>query len=469
MSNKYSDNLILFCDSYKHSHHLLYPDGTTYLKGYTESRGGDWDSTVFFGLQYFLKEYLTRRISVDNVHQARDLMNRHFGRDIFPVDAWHTIATELDGRLPIRIRAVAEGTVVPTHNLLLSVESTDTRFPWIASWVETMLLRAAWYGTTVATQSYNIKQIILSYLKQTSDNPDAEIGFKLHDFGARGVSSHESAMIGGLAHLVNFMGSDTIEGICCGADYYNEPLAAYSIPASEHSTMCMWFREGEVDAFRNMLQKYGGDGKIFACVSDTYDIFNATSNLWGGVLREEVLKSGSTVVIRPDSGDDIPGIVLEIIQRLDEKFGHIINHKGYKVLEHVRVIQGDGINQNSIKQILDRIIENNYSASNIAFGMGGALLQKGLDRDTLNFAHKACYGIVNGKTREIYKDPITGNWKKSKKGDLDLYLENGLLTTKTKENALGLESQTRMVFEQGNLIVDDSLSAIRSRVSVGCL
>jgi len=236
----------------------------------------------------------------------------------------------------------------------------------------------------------------------------------------------------------------------------------------------LWKKEHEVDAFRNMLEKYGGQGQIFACVSDTYDIFNATSNLWGGTLREEVINSGSTLVIRPDSGHPAT-IVLQVLQRLEEKFGITINSKGYKVLNNVRVIQGDGIEYDSIAEILSVATDAGYSATNIAFGMGGALLQK-VNRDTFNFAHKACYAVVNNELRDIYKDPVTGSWKKSKSGDLDLYScydSNGknyktLVPNKShihlKNGDLSwLPSATRIVYENGNIVVDDTFSAIRAR------
>lgn len=337
------------------------------MYSYIESRGGKYSDTVFFGLQYFLKEYLTHRVTVEEVERAKVFYAKH--GEPFNYDGWMYIAKDLKGRLPVKIKAVPEGTVIPTHNLLVSIESTDPKVFWIASWLETMLLRAVWYPTTVATVSYTIKKIILEALEKSSDNPAAEISFKLHDFGSRGVSSQESAMIGGAAHLVNFMGSDTIAGVLCANEYYNCDMAGFSIPAAEHSSITSWGKENEVEAYRNMLQQFAKPGSLVAVVSDSYNIYNACNNLWGEQLKQEIIDSGATVVIRPDSGDPA-SVVKEVVRILDSKFGSTVNSKGYKVLNNVRVIQGDGINEDSIKDILDGILSEGYSATNVAFGMG---------------------------------------------------------------------------------------------------
>src|SRR5271166_1122445 len=225
-----TENIIIDVDSYKASHYLQYPPNTTSMFSYVESRGSDeYDSTVFFGLQYYLKKYLTHRVSVAEVEEAKEFFEAH--GEPFNYEGWMYIAKDLGGKLPVRIRAVPEGTVVPTHNILVSIESTDPKVFWIVSWLETMLLRI-WYPITVSTRSYTIKQIILDALYKSADKPEEEIAFKLHGFGARGNSSQESAMIGDAAHLVNFLGSDTVVGVLCANGYYNCPMAGFSIPAS---------------------------------------------------------------------------------------------------------------------------------------------------------------------------------------------------------------------------------------------
>lgn len=447
-------------DSYKVSHYLQYPPGTTSMFSYIESRGGEYDETVFFGLQYYLKEYLSHRVTVEEVEKAKELFAVH--GEPFNYDGWMYIAKELSGKLPVRIRAVPEGTIVPTHNILVSIESTDPKVFWIVSWIETMLLRV-WYPITVATRSRHIRGIILDALRNSSDDPDAEISFKLHDFGSRGVSSQESAMIGGAAHLINFMGSDTVAGVLMANEYYNIPMAGFSIPAAEHSSITSWGKENEVEAYRNMLKQFAKPGALVACVSDSYDLWNACTHLWGEQLKKEVVDSGAVVIIRPDSGHP-PSVVLKTAKLLEEKFGTTINKKGYKVLKNVRIIQGDGINEHSIKQILDNLLDNGYSATNIAFGMGGALLQQ-VNRDTEKFAMKCSHVFIGDKSVDVFKDPVTDKGKVSKAGRLDLVLGKAkTLETVSLDNEIAHKNSVmQTVYENGELLVDDKFETIRNR------
>lgn len=459
-----TENIIIDTDSYKASHWLQYPPNTNSMFSYIESRGGDYDKTVFFGLQYYLKKYLTHRVSVEEVEEAKEFFVAHGVP--FNYDGWMYVAKELNGKLPVRIRAVPEGTIVSTHNILVSVESTDPKAFWVVSWLETSLLRNIWYGTTVATRSRKIKQIILDSLRLSSDDPHSEIAFKLHDFGARGVSSQESAMLGGAAHLINFMGSDTVVGIRCANKYYNCKMAGFSIPASEHSSITGWGKENEVEAYRNMLNQFAKPGALVACVSDSYDLYNAITDLWGTALKEEIVKSGAILVVRPDSGNP-PEVVLQCLKLLDEKFGHTVNGKRYKVLNNVRVIQGDGVSEHSIQEILDIVLKNGYSATNIGFGMGGQLLQC-LNRDTLKFAMKCSSITVNGEERDVFKDPITDHGKKSKSGRLDLVKRDGhFVTIEIPKNEISHNSisEMRTVYENGQILIDDTFEEIRIRAT----
>ena len=412
-------NIILNTDSYKTSMFKQYPAGTTGVYSYIESRGGRYDQTVFFGLQAFIKEYLLDPITQAGIDIADEILTAH--GEPFNRQGWEYILRVHGGKLPVIIRAVPEGTVVPVKNVLATIENTDPECFWLTTYLETPILRATWYGTTVATQSKTIKKVILDYLEKTGD--PSTINFKLHDFGARGVSSLESAGIGGAAHLVNFMGSDTITGILYAREYYNAGMAGFSIPAAEHSTITSWGRDGEVDAYRNMLKQFAKPGAIVAVVSDSYDVFNATEKIWGEELKAEVVASGATLVIRPDSGDPVE-VNMKLVQILDNKFGHTVNSKGFKVLNNVRLIQGDGVNELTIRSILGAFMALGYSADNIAFGMGGALLQQ-LDRDTQRFAMKCSAAEIDGKWVSVQKDPITDSGKKSKAGRVTLWTNSG--------------------------------------------
>jgi nicotinamide phosphoribosyltransferase len=407
-------SIILNTDSYKVSMAKQYPEGTEYVYSYIESRGGKYDRTEFLGVQAIAKE-LTKRITKADVDLADKIWTAH--GEPFNRANWDYIVEKLDGRLPVRIRAVREGLVIPTKNVLCTIENTDPKCYWLTTWIETALLRAIWYPTTVGTTSWHIKQELINYLEKSGD--PTTIAFKLHDFGARGVSSMESAGIGGAAHLVNFMGTDTMSGVLHVMDTYGSDVCGFSIPAAEHSTITSWGRDNEVLAYRNMVKQFGKPGAILAVVSDSYDIYAACEK-WGTELKDDVINSGATVVIRPDSGD--PVVVLpKMLSILADKFGFTKNAKGYKVLNNVRVIWGDGINSVSLSSILRCVVDvGGYSADNIAFGMGGGLLQQ-CDRDTQEFAMKCSAVRINGEWRDVFKDPVTSSSKKSKKGRVQLW------------------------------------------------
>lgn len=348
-------------------------------------------------------------------------------------------------------------------NVLATIENTDPKCYWLTSFLETAILRAIWYPTTVATNSYESKQIIAGFLEKNGD--PSLIDFKLHDFGARGVSSMESAGLGGLAHLINFKGTDTVSALLAGREYYNEPIAGFSIPAMEHSTVTSWGREGEEASFRNMIKQNAKPNGLFACVSDSYDIYKACE-LWGTKLKQDVLDSGATLVVRPDSGCPSE-VVLDCLRILDKHFGHTVNAKGFKVLNNVRVIQGDGIDHSTIRGILFVADLNFYSADNIAFGQGGALLQQ-INRDTMKFAMKcSSIGIRENDTlvwKDVFKDPITDHGKASKKGRVTLY--------KNRDGSYfsGVEdwnqSALQEVFRDGKLIRDMTFAEVRANAQL---
>ena len=455
-------NLLLNTDSYKASMFVQYPENTETVFSYIESRGGKYNELVFFGLQAFIKEYLTDPITMADIDEAEEIWTAH--GEPFNREGWEYIVKELGGKLPIRIKAAPEGTVIPVHNAMVTVENTDPKCFWLTTYLETALLRAIWYPTTVATNSREIKKIIRKFMVATG----ADLGgldFKLHDFGARGVSSNESAMIGGMAHLINFKGTDTIAAVVGAKRFYNEPMAAFSIPAAEHSTITSWGRENEAKAYANMLKQFAKPGSLVAVVSDSYDIFNAVENLWGGELRDQVIESGATLVVRPDSGDPVE-VVTKVAKLLDAKFGSVTNAKGYKLLKNVRIIQGDGINATSVRDILESLMNNGFSADNVAFGMGGALLGAP-QRDDQKFAMKCSAALINGEWVDVYKDPITDKGKLSKKGRLELVHECGLgscgFRTVEEKNAREEDKVLRVVYENGDLLIEDTFSEIRER------
>lgn len=463
------ESILLDSDSYKFSHNIGYKEGTTSMMSYICSRGGRYDSTLFFGLQYYLKKYLTHRITMGEVEEAKEFLAVH--GEPFAYEGWKYIAKDLGGKIPVRIRAVPEGSIVPVHNALVTVESTDPKVFWITSHLETSLLRSVWYPTTVASRSRFVRQIIWNFLEKSSDDPASEINFKDNDFGSRGVASQEAAMIGGAAHLVSSMGSDTIVGIRCANKYYNCKMAGFSIPALEHSVPTSWLRENEADCYLNFLNKVGKPGGMVAFVADSFDIYNACSNIFGDKLKQAIIDSKCTVIIRPDSG--IPkDVVLNCLNILSDKFGYTLNKKRFKVINHnIRIIQGDGVNEKSIEEILSNAVDHGFSATNIALGMGGYRLTQ-LNRDTNKWAMKCCSVTTNKKEIDVFKDPITDIGKRSKKGRLDLILnaQNQYQTIQLSPGQISHpNSVMETVFENGEIKKEYSLDEIRDRANQGTI
>lgn len=451
-------NLILNTDSYKASHYLQYPPDTTRLSCYIESRGGEFSKLLFFGLQIFLKEYLSQPITQENIEEAEHFFKGHglpFNRE-----GWEHILKKHKGYLPVLIEAIPEGMLIPTHEVMLQIVNTDPKCYWLTTYLETSLLRAVWYPTTVATLSWHCKEMIRRYLLETADSLKG-LPFQLHDFGARGVSSEESAEIGGVAHLVNFQGTDTVAGVVAAEHYYNEPMAAYSIPAAEHSTIITWGKENEKEAYEHVLKTFSQAGKMVSVVSDSYDIWHALKTLWGTELKSAVKNNPGVLIIRPDSGDPAT-IVTQTLEILMEKFGSTTNGKGYRVLpNNLRVIQGDGVNIKTIEACLAAMKTKKQSAENIAFGMGGALLQK-VNRDTQAFAMKPNAIERQGQWQDVYKTPLTDLSKASKPGRLALIRDEKAGFKTIRLDQLGtLRNELLPVFENGKILKQWTFKEVR--------
>lgn len=506
----------MLSDSYKVSHYRQYPPGTQYVYSYFESRGCDregWTEVCFFGLQYFLKRYLTGQVVTrEKIDQAAKMYAQHFGDgtsdnpDLFYREGWEYILEKHGGRLPVKIKALPEGTVVPTKTVLITVVNTDPECYWLTNFLETLLVQV-WFPMTVCTNSRYQKLSIQKYLEETGCedwNPPGGAAFKLHDFGFRGVSSVESAAMGGLGHLVNFMGTDTVISLVAAEKFYGAKRAVgFSIPASEHSTITSWGVDGELDAMRNMLDQYPTG--LVACVSDSFDVFKACREYWGDALKDKIKgriseTSFGQLVVRPDSGDPEETCVA-IMKILLEQFADEVTETktGHKLLPpYIRVIQGDGVDYQSIPKILQRFKEEMIAAANITFGSGGALLQK-VNRDTFKIAFKCAeITLEGGEAREVFKDPLTDDGKASKKGRLTLQKASDIASYspediyKPREGADGVKGGTGFlhftpdgnyvtvasgrgdpekdllvdVFENGKLLKDYKLSEIRKRADV---
>ncbi|ASZ10237.1 nicotinate phosphoribosyltransferase [Chitinophaga pendula] len=468
------ENLILLADAYKYSHAKLYTPGTEYIYSYMESRGGKFPETVFYGLQYFLKEYLEGAvITKEKIDEAEAMLVQVFGRtDVFDRTKFDYIIEKHGGRLPVRIKAVPEGTTVGVRNVLMTIENTDPACYWLTNFLETLLMQV-WYPCTVATVSREIKKVVQQYYEATASAAAfAGIDFVLNDFGFRGASSVESAGLGGSAHLVNFSGSDTLAASVFARRYYDAPVApGLSIPATEHSICTLLGEEGELEVFRHVLNTFP-TGTI-ACVSDSYNIFRACSEYWGTELKEQILQRDGTLVIRPDSGDAVKTL-LKVFEILMDKFGYTVNEKGYKVLPpQVRVIQGDGISYSSIPGIYAALQQAGISAENLVLGMGGALLQR-VNRDTQEFALKCAHAVVNGKDIDVQKMPVEldangqlrTSFKQSKAGRQQLIATADGYKTIRAGAIADAHDALETVFENGALVKTYTFDDIRSRAAL---
>lgn len=456
-------NICTATDSYKMAHYAMYPEGTKKVYSYFESRkGAKFDETVFFGLQSLLKELEGQVVTQSKIDFAEKLTGKHLGNEeVFNAERWQYILDKYDGRLPVRIKAIPEGTAIPTGNVLLTIENLDENCFWLTNHLETFLTHL-WYPSTVASLSRDVKKTLKESLERTGSS-EAMLDFMLHDFGMRGVSSMQSADMGGLAHLTQFKGTDTIVALERGMSDYQADLdnLGFSVLATEHSIMTAKGREGEEEVIESLLDQYPTG--VLSIVCDSYDIYNCVENILGDRFRDKVLARDGVTVIRPDSGDPVT-VVRKLLTIMKDRFGGEVNEAGYYVLNpKVRLIWGDGIDAQGIAEILEAMIDMNFATENIVFGMGGGLLQK-VNRDTQRFAFKcSARQDENGVWQDVYKDPIDGS-KASKRGRLKLIeIEGEYKTVRQEENG---EDLLVTVFENGEIIKTYKFDEVRQNTEI---
>lgn len=461
-------NFILAADSYKTTHWKMLPDGGEAYFSYIEARK-DHDFTIFAGIQAYLIKYLSRRVTKQMIDQAQKFLEKHIGKNAFCKEDWQYIIDKYDGFIPVTIRAVPEGLKVPTRQVLCTVECNDARVLWLASYIETMLQRAVWYMTTIATNSFKAKSILKRMYELTGANMQA-LNFALHDFGDRGVTCGEQAELGGTAHLFSFMGSDTMPGIQAANTYYFDEMAAFSVHASEHSVACAYGPGEGVAQYIEMLINCVEPGQIVSGVGDGYDIYEFTELVTTKYLQQ-IIDAGIKFVIRPDSGDPLevlPKVYAIIKKNLGDKI--ILNENGCMQLpSFLGVLQGDGVDNETMQVILSRLYSLGWAADCIVFGSGGGLLQK-VNRDTYKFAQKGSAIKIGGTWLPIFKNPVTDPGKVSKKGRLTLLrskLNQEYLTAQLVENQqfdLEWEDMLQTVYDCGKVTRIQSLAEIRELI-----
>ena len=470
------NNALLLTDVYKLGHMDFYAPGTERIYSYLCARSDKkFKDSIFFGLQYYLKEYLQGPLTRDHAEEFFEYRKCILGG--VPEDVRSKINSLVKlGYWPLKIKAVLEGTRVNNRNVLMTVTNTHEDFHWCVGYVESLLLKV-WNTTTVATYSSQLKKLFTEACKQTGGIEEL-IPFQVHDFGYRGCSSEETAALSGMAHLVNFLGTDTITAIKAARQYYNadEPVGL-SVPASEHSVMCSFGRHGEVEAFRNMLRK--NPRGIVSIVSDTYNLWDVLTHTTD-LLRDEILGRDGKVVFRPDSGDPekilcgdpaMPKDTAEgmgVFEVLAKKFGTQHTPTGHRLLNpKIGVIYGDAMYYERIQRILARMDQMGLCSSNLVIGVGGLLLQQH-NRDDLGFSFKATCAKINGDHVELFKDPITDPGKRSHQGlmRLDRCDTTGIYTTKDRCDELEeAGGELKTVFVNGNLVLNQSFREIRERAA----
>jgi nicotinamide phosphoribosyltransferase len=479
----------LLVDGYKVGHAFQYPLDTTFVYSNLtprKSRAGGDTSVVFFGLQYFVEEYLIRQFNENFFSRPESEVMAAYERRINTylgpgaITFEHIRELHRYGRMPVRIKAVKEGTPVPHGVPMLTLCNTDPRFFWVTNMLETIMSAVLWKACTSATSARKFRATFERYSRLTvSDQPNPFIDWQGHDFSFRGMSGLEDACLSGAAHLLSFTGTDTIPAIDFLETYYgadaSKALIGGSVSATEHSVMCMGLEASEQETFRHLIEDVYPSG-IVSIVSDTWDFWKVLTEILPA-LKAKIMARNGKMVIRPDSGDPVKIINGDpdaavgsaehkgAIRLLDDVFGTTRTEKGYKLLDsHVGLIYGDSITPERQEAILSGLMANGYASDNVVLGIGSFNYQY-VTRDTHGFAIKATFGstVSRGDTA-IYKDPKTDDGtKRSARGLLRVDRVNGSLVLReqvTRAEEAGGELET--VFDDGKLVRVETLAQIRA-------
>ena len=461
-------------DSYKFTHPFMFRElnkrkgkkRVVGMSSYGEARVPREVRITVMGGQMGLQKIFYRPITMADIDAAEAFALAHFGRPLFDRAAWEKVVNVYGGYIPCIVRAVPDGTVIRGGDPIYSVTVLDEDLFWMSSGIETCLLRAYWYPTTIASLDRDTKLEIIRFYELSGVDP-AAAGFALHDFGGRGVTCGEQAEIGGAAHGVSFLGSDTIEGTLALNFYYDSPMSMFSVFATEHSVECSFGLDidGERDYIRAMLAN-ATEGSIVSIVIDGKDMWRC-AELLCTEFKEAIIASKAKVVFRPDSGD-----MLEVVPRLlrmqDAAFGHTVNAKGYRKINHVGIIYGDGVDRLNMLTMLGNVLAMGYTADCIVFGSGGALLQK-VNRDTLKFAQKgSILFFEDGTSLGIAKDPVTDHGKKSKEGLMTVVRVKATGETRPARLDLGplgddVEDLQVLMYHTGKFYNKSTLDEVRAR------
>nr|WP_294934183.1 nicotinate phosphoribosyltransferase [uncultured Flavobacterium sp.] len=482
-------NPLLLTDGYKVDHRRQYPEGTTMVySNWTprKSRIEGVEEVVFFGLQYFIKKYVIQDFETHFFGKSKEEVVKKYARRINnylgenQVGSKHIEALHDLGYIPMTFKALPEGASVPMRVPMFTMYNTKPEFFWLTNYFETLLSAVVWMPCNSATIAKQYRKVLNAYAETTSSIPDF-VSWQGHDFSMRGMAGMEAAVTSAAGHLLSFTGTDTIPAIDFLEEYYHadsdKELIGGSVAATEHSVMCMGTTEGEFETFRRLICDIYPKG-IVSIVSDTWDLWKVLTDYMPR-LKQEITHRDGKVVVRPDSGNPVDIICGNangkteqerkgVVELLWDVFGGAVNEKGYKELTpQIGAIYGDSITVERARQICERLKEKGFASTNVVLGIGSYTYQYNT-RDTFGFAMKATYGEVDGEGREIFKDPITDDGtKKSAKGLMKIELENGKY--KLIDQVSWDEEQKgelKEVFRDGKMLLEYSLSDIRSRIQL---
>ena len=480
-------NPLLLTDGYKLDHRRQYPDGTTLVySNWTprKSRIEGVEEVVLFGLQYFIKKYILQDFETYFFKQPKEKVVSEYAKHINNYLGQNKVGTKHIedlhdlGYIPMVIKAIPEGAVVPMRVPMFTMYNTLPEFFWLTNYFETLVSAVVWMPCTSATIAKQYRKILDKFAHETSSVPEF-VDWQGHDFSMRGMAGIEAGLISASGHLLSFTGTDTLPAISFLQKYYSadsdKQLIGASVAATEHSVMCMGTMDDEVETFRRLICEVYPKG-IVSIVSDTWDLWKVLT-VYLPKLKNEIVEREGKVVIRPDSGDPVDIICGNangknenerkgVIELLWETFNGSVNTKGYRELDpHIGAIYGDSITITRAEEICERLKKKGFASTNVVLGIGSYTYQYNT-RDTFGFAMKATYGEVRGKGREIFKDPITDDGtKRSARGLMKIELEDGKYKL-TDQVTWGEEKQGELneVFRDGKLLIDQTLGEIRRRM-----
>jgi len=479
-------NNMLLADFYKLSHRSMYPKGTELVYSTWTPRASrlpNVNNAVVFGHQAFVKDYLIDLFNTNFFNKSKEAVVSDYKRilkntlGVAEPETKHIEDLHDLGFLPLSIKSLPEGSVVPLRTPVMTIMNTDSRFFWLTNYIETLASCELWQAATSATIANEYRKLLNKYALETVGNTDF-VMFQGHDFSMRGMSSLRSSVLSGMGHLLSFSGTDTIPAIQAAEALYNanvqNELVGTSIPATEHSVQCSF--EDDERYFKHIITNVHPTGFV-SIVSDGYDFWDVMTRVLPN-LKNNIMSRDGKVVVRPDSGDPVkivcgdPDAKTEherkgAVEVLWDLFGGSVSEKGYKLLDsHIGLIYGDSITLSRAEEISQRLKDKGFASVNCVYGIGSYTYQHNT-RDTLGYALKSTLVVINGKEKPIFKNPKTDDGtKKSQRGKVAVIKENN--TFKTLDNLMLNDKvegdQLVEIFRDGKLLVDERFSNIRARL-----